>query len=341
MFAGGCFQDEQTGTVLNGLARWNGFEWSAVGTFLSLGIVRSMAIFDDGGGPQLYVAGVISSFERDGQVVLTNNICRRSPSGPSNWSTVGGGIRSFVDSSPPVNGEVRAMAVFDDGAGAALYVGGAFNFAGGSPASNIARWDGQGWSAVGGGTDSEVRALVVFDDGSGPALYAGGTFRVAGGITANGIARWNGSEWSALDGGVTNDSGIGSSVFALAVFDDGDGSALYAGGNFRRAGGVAADRIAKWNGRSWSPLGQGITPINSSVNALAAVDVGDGPFLYAGGSWSGAPSPNLRRWDGVAWSGVGGGIVHALAPLTGDQGTSLFVGGWFSGGVRRWGCPEP
>jgi len=47
------------------------------------------------------------------------------------------------------------------------------------------------------------------------------------------------------------------SVRALAVFDDGSGPALYAGGDFTTAGGVAANRIAKWNGSSWSQLGSG------------------------------------------------------------------------------------
>jgi len=48
-------------------------------------------------------------------------------------------------------------------------------------------------------------------------------------------------------------------VGALTVFDDGSGPALYAGGNFTIAGGVAANRVAKWNGSSWSSLGSGVT----------------------------------------------------------------------------------
>ena len=35
----------------------------------------------------------------------------------------------------------------------ALYVGGLFSVAGGAPASNIARWSGSAWSALGAGTD--------------------------------------------------------------------------------------------------------------------------------------------------------------------------------------------
>src|SRR5690606_27287296 len=61
---------------------------------------------------------------------------------------------------------------------------------GGEPASNIARWDGESWSAVGAGMNERVRALAVFDDGAGPALYAGGEFTEAGGVTALRTAKW-------------------------------------------------------------------------------------------------------------------------------------------------------
>jgi hypothetical protein len=53
-----------------------------------------------------------------------------------------------------------------------LIAGGQFATAGGAPASNIARWDGSGWSALGAGTDGQVLALAS----QGGQLIAGGTF---------------------------------------------------------------------------------------------------------------------------------------------------------------------
>jgi hypothetical protein len=48
-------------------------------------------------------------------------------------------------------------------------------------------------------------------------------------------------------------SGTDDSVYAQAVFDDGSGEeALYVAGDFSSAGGVAATRIAKWDGTTWS-----------------------------------------------------------------------------------------
>src|SRR3972149_6550920 len=49
--------------------------------------------------------------------------------------------------------------------------------------------------------------------------------------------------------------GMNSGVTALAV--DGDGN-LYAGGGFTTAGGTRANRIAKWDGTTWAPLGSGM-----------------------------------------------------------------------------------
>ena len=120
---------------------------------------------------------------------------------------------------------------------------------------------------------------TVFDDGSGPALYAGGGFTTAGGVAANRIAKWDGASWSAL-----GQRDATASSCALAVFDDGSGPALYAGGDFTTAGGVAANHIAKWDGASWSALGSGMN--GSTSYALAVFDDGSGPALYAGGAFT-------------------------------------------------------
>jgi hypothetical protein len=89
---------------------------------------------------------------------------------------------------------VFALAVFDDGSGPALNAGGWFDTAGGVAVNNIARWDGNAWSALSGpsgtGVSGGVYALAAFDDGSGPALYAGGRFDTAGGLPSSHIAAW-------------------------------------------------------------------------------------------------------------------------------------------------------
>jgi hypothetical protein len=91
-------------------------------------------------------------------------------------------------------------------------------------------------------------------------------------------------------------------VYSLAVFDDasGGGKALYAGGLFTLAGGSAANRIARWDGASWSPLGSGMS---GSVDAMAVLGDGSGPgtALYAGGGFTSALDSSdsyVARWQG-------------------------------------------
>jgi hypothetical protein len=193
--------------------------------------------------------------------------------------------------------------VWDDGTGPALYVGGYIATAGGVAVNFIARWDGSSWSALSGpwgtGTSESVRALAVWDDGSGPALYAGGAFPTAGGVTVNGIARWDGTAWSALSGPAG--TGANGVVAALgAVGDDGGRPALYAGGWLTTAGGVTVNRVARWDGTSWSALsGPAGVGANGEVYTLLGLDHGGGPVLYAGGPFTaagGQPSSHLAAW---------------------------------------------
>jgi len=154
--------------------------------------------------------------------------------------------------------------------GSDLYAGGNFTTAGGSAATNIAKWNGSSWSALSSGMDNYVYALAV----SGSDLYAGGEFTTAGGNPATNIAKWNGSSWTALGSGM---GGVGLPVVdALAV----SGSNIYAVGWFTTAGGSAANHIAKWDGRSWSALGSGIGGGDYAAGSALAVSGSD---LYVGG----------------------------------------------------------
>jgi hypothetical protein len=136
--------------------------------------------------------------------------------------------------------------------------------------------------------------------------------------------------------------GMNSSVEALAVFDDGNGPALYAGGEFTVAGGYPANRIAKWDGSRWVPLGFGFNAgASNSVLALVVFDDGSGPALYAGGQFTavgGVLASRIAKWDGSSWSALGSGVdtfVRALAVFDDGSGPALYAGGDFftAGGV--------
>ncbi|CAG0983471.1 hypothetical protein PHYC_01893 [Phycisphaerales bacterium] len=259
------------------------------------------------------------------------------------WTPLGTGMNSQGVLS------VRSLFVYDDGSGSALYAGGQFQNAGGTPILNLARWNGSNWSAVGGDVNGTVFALASYDDGGGPALYASGSFGLAGGVAANRIAKWNGTTWSPLLSG-TN----GSATTAMCVFDDGAGPALFVGGNFDTAGGTSCFKIAKWNGTSFSPLGGGIglpPPSAPIVNALAVYDDGSGPALYIAGVFTSVdgntvPANRIVRWDGTTYTALTTGLngpANALAVFNDGNGPALYVGGTFAsaGGmsasrIARW-----
>jgi len=276
LYAGGYFTTAG-GSAANHIARWNGSSWSPARGMND--VVLALAVFDDGGGPALYAGG---NFTTAGGY-RANRIARWDG---ASWSPLGSGMVS----SPSSLVSVRALTVFDDGGGPALYAGGDFTSAGGAAAKNIARWNGSSWSPLGSGMNSSVYSLTVFDDGGGPALHAGGWFTSAGGNPANRIARWDGASWSALG------SGMDQTVYALSSFDDGGGPALFAGGDFFRAEELYATAIARWNGSSWSVPGIGLS---SGVSALAVFDDGGGPALFAGGGFRTAGGVLVRKRPGA------------------------------------------
>jgi hypothetical protein len=181
LYVGGSFTMAGT-TPAKNIAKWDGHTWSALG----LGTndrVLALKVFDQGNGPVLFAGG---AFLTAGE----NVVYRVARWNGSSWSTVGATFSGFQN-------EVRALGVFDDGAGAGpmLIAGGRFGITQGA---NIARLQGSSWKALGGAVseanfsdDPAVNALAVFDDGSsaGPELYVGGNFQATDTSASHFIAR--------------------------------------------------------------------------------------------------------------------------------------------------------
>ena len=117
------------------------------------------------------------------------------------------------------------------------------------------------------------------------------------------------------------------------------GNTLYAGGTFTKAGGVAANYVAAWNGSAWSALGSGIGGNSPEVAALAV----SGNTLYAGGVFqlstaSGVFANDIAAWNGSAWSGLSGGVAFGVSALA-VSGTTLYAGGdvYMAGGFAEPG----
>jgi hypothetical protein len=312
LYAAGVFT-QMDGVSANRIAGWDGLHWSALSTGFN-NIAFALEEFDDGGGRDLYAGGTFT--EAGGFAAL----CLARWDG-AQWSAVGGGITGLAT---PV---VRALATFDDGSGESLFVGGDFDDAGGVATSNIARWDGSQFHAVGAGLNGTVFALGVHDDGGGPALYAAGEFTQTadGAASMSRIAKWDGASWTAVG------DGFNSTVFALASGTVGGVSRLHAAGDFSASGEDPISCVAEWDGIAWTPLAGGIQASGLSLEVI------DGS-LYAGGTYAfadGLPANGVARWDGSQWSTLATGLtgvarcdaIGAMS-LTGD---GIAIGGFFTG----------
>ena len=108
---------------------------------------------------------------------------------------------------------------------------------GGVTVNKIAKWDSSGstWEALSNGINGNVFALEIDSSNN---VYAGFVTNEADTLyNLNYLAKWNGTSWSNV-GNSVNDN-----VYALGIDSSGN---LYAGGDFTQAGGITANRVAKW-----------------------------------------------------------------------------------------------
>lgn len=354
IYIGGNFS-AVNGVACNSVAKWDGISWSPLGLGIEglSPIVYDIALM----GTDVYVGGY---FTQAGG----NSISNLAKWDGSNWSAVGSGI----------SGSVQALEVL----GTTLYAGGNFGTAGGISANMIARWDGSNWTALGTGLDHWVYDIVT----DGTNLFVGGYFSNAGGSPASRVARWDGTSWSALGAGCNNtvyalaldgsnnlyaggvftspgsyiakwngsawsnpSSSTNSYIYSLA--SDG-GSNIYAAGIFTSIGsGVSANRIARYNGTTWSALGTGLATGSSAMKCLAYA----GGSLYAGGDFTSANGSTINRfarWDGTNFNKVGtdaasgnglNSSVNAMAKIGNDvfvAGAVTQAGGLDGKAVYKW-----
>lgn len=311
------------GIVAENIARWDGHEFHALthGQGLAGDNPWTMASFDDGGGPAIYLAGYIDA----GGDVPVDGFARWNG---ATWENVAAGVLPYV------------LAAHDDHDGPHLYVGGDFTRIGGVDANCVARYDGRQWQSLDfprpddSTRDAEsISVIEFFDDGGGEALYVAGRFRTLGGQAFNSIARRVGATWQPMSSGFSNPNESYNVVIVtdLQVFDDGTGPALYACGWFRDSGATRVNGIARWDGQQWQPLGSGLTyqtAVHPFPYAMAVHDDGGGPALYVAGQFDragGQPVPSIARWNGVAWSLVGN-ITFTTFPPVFDSALSFDVG---------------
>ncbi len=230
-------------TTAVGVARWDGVNWSALGTGINAGVLgRAWALAKIGN--DIYVGGTFEyAIEGDfNSVVRVDHLARWDGSSWTGVGTSGGaGVAAFQQP------EVHALAVV----GNDLFVGGQFqlvNAGGTAPVSarGLARWDGQTWHAVGSGFNVGLNGVVVEILPHAGSLFVAGSFNEAvhadAVLRTSGVAKWDGQQWSSLG------SGIGTANFGyVATLSLDLSGGLLVGGGFGEAGRKPSSNLARFD----------------------------------------------------------------------------------------------
>jgi hypothetical protein len=345
LYVGGTFT-EIGGVNTNYLARWNGSAWSSVAnliTFLSADgfYANDTALFIGDGGRVRYWNGT-NLFNLTGVSASSFNSTAYSMTHFRDTLYVGGFFSSpfariarwngseYEALTSGCNAQVSALHPFED----ELFVGGNFTVAGDSIVNRTALWNGTAWNRMGAGVNDDVFTHCIFQD----TLYIGGRFTLANGQPASRVAKWNGSQWVGV-GGTLNDfvttmtvyrdqlyiggafttpsriarlsgtawvpvgTGCDATVRTMEVYND----SLFVGGSFLSAGGVPANRIAKWHIPAPPQAAfSADDPVLCTNECTTFMDASiNGPFTYAWSFPGGVPGTSNDPMPTVCYSQPG------------------------------------
>ncbi len=190
------------------------------------------------------------------------------------------------------------------------------------------------------GARPSINSLDLLSDdlGDGEKLYLAGYRRGLGYLEPFYVASFDGVNWEVLGSDFDDD------VEALAVFDDGMGPALYAGGRFESTlDGAPMRSLARWDGERWQPLAAELDA--RRVTALTTFDDGSGDRLVAAVQFDDDDVNPFRvmAWDGAQWQVIAAdvqGYIRNLCVWDDGLGPALYVGGRLRGD-RRPGHQQP
>lgn len=113
---------------------------------------------------------------------------------------------------------------------------------------------------------------------------------------------------------------------------------MLAVGRFGSIGGVRVNRIARWTGSAWSPLGSGLSGAGTfdEISTLLSLPNGD---ILAGGNFSsigGVSASQIARWNGTTWSTFGTLPANATPTCSIQRPDGTIVLGLKDTGLRYW-----
>jgi len=227
--AGYIYDYDRRGDPINGLGKWNGTSWSSLGSpTISSYYIKTLAVDSNDNlyaGGSYFSSSIIPGLVGDQSVVKWNGtswsgICYqlgycmsmavdsndnlyagfRTNLGPPTYADVvtvrkynGGSSWSIVGTTDAYLNLYDMCFDLDDN----LYICGKFQVVNGVAASNIAKWNGTSWSALGAGMTEYSQATTIDTDGN---VYFGGGNYGGGG---DWIKKWDGTDLTDLpDGGI-------------------------------------------------------------------------------------------------------------------------------------------
>ena len=282
-----CEFTEIGGVEAHKIARYNGSAWSAMGCGLDDGSIYGMIEYNG----YLYVTGQFSEIGCIG----ANNIARWNCD-QNLWEEVAGGL---TGGDNPFG---YSLEIYNN----ELYVGGQFNKAGDVSATNIAKWDGSAWYAVGDFEGGSVRSLKVY----GQKLFAGGFFTGVNGIPTGQIAAYDGNNWSMLGSYDNLEHKATGAVRHMAVYKN----LLYISGDFSDNNSDYSELVT-WDGQQFNDFGSAFSLYENTISELSVIN----GILYIGGTFTnvvGSQANNIIQWNGTTWGimsqGVNGTVLSVI-----------------------------
>ena len=332
------------GVPTNGIARYDGVSWSAMGSGVD-GVVRALAADGNGG---VFAGGEFTTV--DG--VAANRVAHWNG---SSWLALGTGVTG-------PGARVDAMAVMADGS---LVISGGFQNVGAAPAPGIARWDGSAWSTLPGIVLPASFGYTLAASPNGD-LFVGGTIQL--GAQTSSLARWDGATWQSLlpgstsgpralavlpdeslavqtpsglsrwrDGQWSTIASLVGTTTALHASDDGE---LHVGGVFSSIGGSGTTYVTRWetpcpaqvnlagSGCSWSNGAAVLqTPSSAWLGGTYRARGVDLPPNALAASVYGFSDPSAPLWNFLpmtgpnCWSHTSADFVELAIPSAGVVAT--------------------
>lgn len=317
---------------------------SANGTWSSLGTADNEIVgLVSNGNSELFATGGFQSIGG----ATAQNVARWNGS----WSGL---------SSSGQDGSVLCAAATPGG----YVIGGSFQAIDGIPAQRVAAWNGSAWQPLGGGLPATVVQLARRSNGDLVARTNSGTSLAP----AYALALWTGGTWTSLVSPVGNPSAMavlpnddvavaspsqvhvwnGNTWTTLpgvfngqitAIGCDSTGHVVVAG--YFSWVGVSVNRIARFDGAAWQPLGGGLGGAGRRIESLAS-----GDLLVAGAFYDAGHRHVAALWNGSNWTMVGSPTredvpeaLWATCEPNGDvivAGTMLELGGLPVQNLARW-----